>query len=264
MVFKMFQVDAFADNLFYGNPAAVVILEEKIDEGLMQSIAMENNLSETAFVNINDDPINIRWFTPVTEVKLCGHATLAAAKVLFETYPEFTADEILFQSKSGILRAYQKAAHIFLDFPADWRLECVDKTDAFEAALGQRPICAFRGKDDYLVIFDTQSMIERIQPNFLRLADFDSRGVVVSAAGDEFDFVSRCFFPKMGVNEDPVTGSAHTMLIPYWSANTNKMKFVARQLSALGGTLYCHLKNDRLFIGGASRIFFDGTIYCDS
>ena len=135
MQLKMFQVDAFADKLFFGNPAAVVILEQEIDQQLMQSIAAENNLSETAFVNINKSPINIRWFTPVAEVRLCGHATLAAARVLFENYPESTADDIAFQSKSGFLKAFQKAGHIYLDFPADRWLESVDKNEAFERAL---------------------------------------------------------------------------------------------------------------------------------
>ena len=264
MQLKMFQVDAFADKLFFGNPAAVVILEQEIDQQLMQSIAAENNLSETAFVNINQSPINIRWFTPVAEVRLCGHATLAAARVLFENYPESTANDIAFQSKSGFLKAFQKAGRIYLDFPADRRLESVDKNEAFERALGERPICAFKGKDDYLVIYEAQSQIERIQPKFAQIANFDSRGVVISAAGEDFDFVSRCFFPKMGVNEDPVTGSAHTMLTPYWTTLTNKTELTARQLSARGGTLHCYCKDDRVFIGGASRIFFDGTIYCEN
>jgi PhzF family phenazine biosynthesis protein len=264
MQLKMFQVDAFADKLFFGNPAAVVILEQEIDQQLMQSIAAENNLSETAFVNINKSPINIRWFTPVAEVRLCGHATLAAARVLFENYPESTADDIAFQSKSGFLKAFQKAGHIYLDFPADRRLESVDKNEAFERALGERPMCAFKGKDDYLVIYESQSQIERIKPKFTQIANFDSRGVVISAAGEDFDFVSRCFFPKMGVNEDPVTGSAHTMLTPYWATLTNKTELTARQLSARGGTLNCYCKDDRVFIGGASRIFFDGTIYCEN
>ena len=264
MQFKMFQVDAFADKLFFGNPAAVVILHEEIDHHLMQAIAMENNLSETAFVNINQSPINIRWFTPLAEVRLCGHATLAAARVLFENHLRPPSESILFQSKSGLLKAYRKSAHIFLDFPADRQLNRGDKSDAFEIALGERPSCVFKGKDDYLVIYDAQAQIESIRPNFPQLADFDGRGVVVSALGEEFDFVSRCFFPKMGVDEDPVTGSAHTMLTPYWSGQTNKTKFLARQLSARGGTLYCHSETDRVLIGGNSRIFFEGTIYCDN
>ena len=259
MQLRMFQVDAFATKLFSGNPAAVVILESDIDENLMQSIAAENNLSETAFVNIIRNPIGIRWFTPTTEVELCGHATLATAKILFGNYPHVVGDEIVFQSKRGALKVFQSEDLTVLDFPAN--KPKVLKIDlAFEKALGDEPVSLLRGRDDYLVVFDNQSQIEEIKPNFQDLAKLNARGVVISAPGHKVDFVSRCFYPQTGINEDPVTGSAHTMLIPYWAEEMNKNKFVAHQLSSRGGELQCSLNGDRVLIAGHSVVFLEGTI----
>jgi len=259
MEFKMYQVDAFASKLFSGNPAAVVILESPLSEDLMQSIALENNLSETAFININESPIPIRWFTPTLEVDLCGHATMASAKIIFEHFPDIAGSEISFSSKSGILKVSKNAENICLNFPVDDPEP--QKMDAFFAeALGESPIEILRGTDDFLAVFNTEQQIQAMKPDFTKLAKINSRGVVISAPGNDVDFVSRCFFPQTGVDEDPVTGSAHTMLIPYWAKQLDKIQFKAHQLSARGGVLDCNLINDRVLISGKSVIYFEGMI----
>ena len=259
MRLKMYQVDAFASTLFSGNPAAVVILESVISDNLMQSIASENNLSETAFVNINESPISIRWFTPTLEINLCGHATLASAKVLFEHFPNLVGNEIAFNSKSGTLKVIKQKETICLNFPADNPL--LQEMDAiFSEALGELPSQLLKGKDDYLAVFSTEEQIRSIRPNFEKLSTINSRGVVISAPGNDVDFVSRCFYPQTGVNEDPVTGSAHTMLIPYWASQLNKNELLAQQVSERGGLLDCKLGEDRVYISGRSIIYFDGFI----
>ena len=259
MELKMYQVDAFASKLFSGNPAAVVILESPLSEDLMQSIALENNLSETAFININESPIPIRWFTPTLEVNLCGHATMASAKILFEHFPNIVGNEIAFSSKSGILSVSKNADDICLNFPADDPEPHTIDT-LFAEALGESPIEILRGKDDFLAVFQTEQQIQAMNPDFQELSKINSRGVVISAPGNEVDFVSRCFFPQTGVNEDPVTGSAHTMLIPYWAKKLDKTELKAYQLSDRGGVLDCKLENDRVLISGKSIIYFEGMI----
>ena len=259
MEFKMYQVDAFASKLFSGNPAAVVILESPLSKDLMQSIALENNLSETAFININESPIPIRWFTPTLEVDLCGHATMASAKILFEHFPGIAGSEISFSSKSGILKVSKNAEDICLNFPAD-DPEPQEMDAFFAEALGESPIEILRGTDDFLAVFNTEQQIQAMKPDFTKLAKINSRGVVISAPGNDVDFVSRCFFPQTGVDEDPVTGSAHTMLIPYWAKQLDKIQFKAHQLSARGGVLDCNLINDRVLISGKSVIYFEGMI----
>jgi PhzF family phenazine biosynthesis protein len=259
MEFKMYQVDAFASKLFSGNPAAVVILESPLSEDLMQSIALENNLSETAFININESPIPIRWFTPTLEVDLCGHATMASAKILFDYFPDIAGSEISFSSKSGILNVTKNAEDICLNFPAD-DPERQEMDALFAEALGKSPIEILRGTDDFLAVFETEQQIQAMNPDFTKLAKINSRGVVISAPGNDVDFVSRCFFPQTGIDEDPVTGSAHTMLIPYWAKQLDKIEFKAHQLSARGGALDCKLINDRVLISGKSVIYFEGMI----
>jgi len=259
MKLKMYQVDAFTDKLFTGNPAAIVILESSLDDEKMQSISFENNLSETAFVSINESPIYIRWFTPSIEVDLCGHATLASARILFEHYPELAGKEINFDSKSGILKVTKNKDDLCLNFPAD-KPVLLDSDPLFEEILGAEPLQLLRGKDDYLAIFESQKQIESIKPDFYMLSKLDSRGLVISAPGDKVDFVSRCFYPEAGIEEDPVTGSAHTMLTPYWAKELNKNQLEADQLSKRGGKLNCILADDRVFISGKSVIYFDGII----
>ena len=259
MKLKMYQVDAFADKLFSGNPAAVVILESPLKDEVMQSIAEENNLSETAFVSIHESPASIRWFTPSIEVDLCGHATLASARILFDYYPDLVGEEINLHSKSGVLKITQVEGGLCLNFPSD--LPVTIKSDPlFLEILSIEPLVLLRGKDDYLAVFKNQKQIENMQPNFSLLKKVDGRGLVISAPGDEVDFVSRCFYPEAGIEEDPVTGSAHTMLTPYWANQLNKDELEAHQLSKRGGRLNCRLANDRVYISGSSVIFFEGAI----
>jgi PhzF family phenazine biosynthesis protein len=259
MKLKMYQVDAFTDKLFSGNPAAVVILESPLKDDVMQSIAAENNLSETAFVSIHESPVSIRWFTPSIEVDLCGHATLASARILFDYYPSLAGDEINFDSKSGTLKVTKFNERLCLNFPADQPV-VTELDPLFIEILTIKPLRLLRGKDDYLAIFDNQIQIEDIQPKFSFLKKINARGLVVSAPGNEVDFVSRCFYPEAGIEEDPVTGSAHTMLTPYWAKQFDKEDLEAHQLSKRGGKLNCRLASDRVFISGDSIIYFEGTI----
>ena len=259
MKLKMYQVDAFANKLFSGNPAAVVILESPLKDDVMQLIAAENNLSETAFVSINESRFSIRWFTPSIEVDLCGHATLASARILFEYYPTLAGKEINFDSKSGNLKVTKDGRGLCLNFPADYPIE-VESNSLFFEILGIEPLKLLRGKDDYLAVFRNQQQVEEIQPKFYLLKKLDARGLVISAPGDEVDFVSRCFYPEAGIEEDPVTGSAHTMLTPYWATQLNKNELDAHQLSKRGGKLNCSLANERVLISGDSVIYFEGTI----
>ncbi len=259
MKIKMFQVDAFTDRVFGGNPAAVCIIEDWLDEILMQQIAGENNLSETAFAVKSDDHYEIRWFTPTSEVDLCGHATLAATHVLFQHY-HVPGDQIRFRSmKMGDLAVRRKGEYLTLDFPAD-PVEQVKITQALIDAMGKAPVESYRGRTDYLLIYDTQADIEEISPNFSQLAEIDSRGVIVSAPGKETDVVSRFFAPGLGINEDPVTGSAHTTLTPYWSERLGKRELTARQLSSRKGELFCLLRGDRVHIRGKAVTYLAGEI----
>ncbi len=260
MRLPIYQVDAFTSKLFAGNPAAVIPVEQDLTEEVMQSIANENNLSETAFVNISKKPFTIRWFTPATEVDLCGHATLASAKVLFEKHLDDSVTNITFESKSGELIATKKDDLIYLDFPAD-SLEEIAETSFIFDLLGAHPKAVFKGRDDYLAIFQTEKNIRELRPNFIEISKINSRGLIASASGDNVDFVSRCFFPQTGVDEDPVTGSAHTTMIPYWSEVLSKDILLAHQLSERGGVLYCQNKEDRVMIGGESLIYLSGEIY---
>ena len=216
-------------------------------------------IRKTAFININESPIPIRWFTPTLEVDLCGHATMASAKILFEHFPDIAGSEISFSSKSGILKVSKNAEDICLNFPAD-DPELQEMDALFAEALGKSPIEILRGTDDFLAVFETEQQIQTMNPDFTKLAKINSRGVVISAPGNDVDFVSRCFFPQTGVDEDPVTGSAHTMLIPYWAKQLDKIEFKAHQLSARGGALDCKLINNRVLISGKSVIYFEGMI----
>ena len=193
------------------------------------------------------------------EVDLCGHATMASAKILFEHFPDIAGSEISFSSKSGILKVSKNAEDICLNFPAD-DPEPQEMDALFAEALGKSPIEILRGTDDFLAVFETEQQIQTMNPDFTKLAKINSRGVVISAPGNDVDFVSRCFFPQTGVDEDPVTGSAHTMLIPYWAKQLDKIEFKAHQLSARGGALDCKLINNRVLISGKSVIYFEGMI----
>lgn len=256
---KLYQVDAFTKELFSGNPAAVCPLEEWLPHETMQNIAAENNLAETAFFIPNGNHFELRWFTPNSEVELCGHATLATAHVLWK-HLNYQGNEIRFKTRfSGDLSVSRKGKLLTLDFPQD-DIQETDIPAALIPALGGAiPEDLFKGKTDYLLIFENQEEIEKIQPNFQKIAEIEARGVIVSARGNEVDFVSRFFAPRVGVPEDPVTGSAHTSLTPYWSKILGKTEnLTARQLSKRGGNLVCSLKNNRVLISGEAKTYLIG------
>ena len=260
MKLKIFQIDAFTDKKYSGNPAAVCILNEWISDELMQNIAGENNLAETSFAVKKDNVFEIRWFTPATEVDLCGHATLATAYVLFEHYSVETNKIEFYSPHSGVLTVEkEKNEYLTLDFPTD-NLEETQPSEKLIEALGKNPDKTLKGKTDYLLIYSSQKEIEEIEPDFTTLAKLDGRGIIVSAKGNEVDFVSRFFAPQSGINEDPVTGSAHTSLIPYWSKELNKTKLTAKQLSKRGGNLLCEYLGDRVKISGKAVLYMIGEI----
>ena len=256
---KIYQVDAFAEKIFTGNPAAVCPLERWPDDELLQNIAMENNLSETAFYVKSGDQYNIRWFTPTVEVDLCGHATLAAAWVLFN-YEDHEGDQITFFSAlSGILKVRREGDRLTLNFPAD-KVVKVSATQEVSGCFNTKPAEVFRGQSDLLLVFDNEDDIVALEPEMAELSGIDARGVIVTAKGSEVDFVSRFFAPQVGVDEDPVTGSAHTTLTPFWSGRLNKTELTARQLSKRGGELLCRNLGDRVEISGSAVLYMKGEI----
>jgi len=258
MKLPIYQADAFASGLFKGNPAAVVPLNEWLSDEMLQQIAAENNLSETAFFIPQGDHFHIRWFTPMTEVDLCGHATLATAHVLFNEL-NFRDKQVEFESKSGILTVKKVEDKLQLNFPADF-VKLEEKNPEFLKALGVQPIAEFKGRTKHLMLFDSEESIRNMKPNFHLLKQTNARGIIVTAKGNKVDFVSRFFAPKVGIDEDPVTGSAHTLLVPFWSAKLNKMELTALQLSARGGQLWCTLSGDRVLIAGKAVTYLRGEI----
>lgn len=259
---KIYQVDAFVNGPFSGNPAAVCPLESWLPDATMQSIASENNLSETAFFVPKDGAYELRWFTPTIEVDLCGHATLATAYVLFnhEGHP---GDEIHFySSRSGSLSVTKSGDLLTLNFPVD-KLTELPLSKELYAGMNHTPFRAIKGATDLILVYDNEGEIQSLTPDFAQVAKIPVRGVIVTAPGTKVDFVSRFFGPNAGVNEDPVTGSAHTSLTPYWASELGKTDLTASQLSARGGTLYCTLLGDRVAITGRARLFLIGEIYLD-
>lgn len=246
---RQYQVDAFATRAFAGNPAAVCPLASWPEDSLMQAIAEENNLSETAFFVPSAKGFRLRWFTPVREVDLCGHATLAAAHVLFEIlgYPNPT---IVFETLSGELTVRRRGGLLEMDFPAQPPLAC-PAPEALVEGLGQRPLEVLAA-DDYIAVFDSEDAVRAITPDHALLGRLDRRGVIVTAAGSDVDFVSRFFAPKYGIPEDPVTGSAHCELAPYWAKRLGKNSLAARQVSRRGGDLLCEVKSDRVLLSGSA------------
>ena len=260
MNLTLYQVDAFTDQTFGGNPAAICPLTEWLPDELMQKIALENNLSETAFIVPEGRHYHIRWFTPAIEVDLCGHATLAAAHIFF-TALNFDKEEIVFNSRSGLLTVKKGDSHYIMDFPAD-EIQAVSTPQEIVQGIGVQPIATFRGKDDYMVVLENQKSIATLKPNFAKLAELKAaRGVIATAQGEEVDFVSRCFFPNAGINEDPVTGSAHTTMIPYWSKKLSKKHLVAQQISSRGGIIFGTYKGKRVNIGGNAITYLKGSIF---
>lgn len=258
MKLPIYQVDAFTGHLFSGNPAAVVFPGSELSPEIMQAIASENNLSETAFVVTVGEDYQIRWFTPAVEVDLCGHATLAAAHVIFR-HLNYSRSTVSFFSKSGPLSVRKDGEILYLDFPVD-SIEAVAPPKSLLNGLGAQPTEVYKGRDDYLAIFDNEEIIWSLAPDMAQLSKVPSRGVIVSAPGREVDFVSRFFAPQAGIPEDPVTGSSHTTLTPYWSGKLAKKHLRARQISKRGGELVCKDIGSRIEIGGRAVTYLVGEI----
>ena len=274
---RIYQLDAFADQLFAGNPAAVIPLDDWLTDEQMQRIAAENNLAETAFYVKREEEghYHIRWFTPTIEVDLCGHATLATGYVVFFLEDQASGkeqpDQIFFESRSGTLKVCRgHNGWLTLDFPVDVVQKATLQPPALIASLKEKPIAVFKGKTDYMLIYETQEQIEALDPDFREMSTVPARGVIVTAPGrptdpEPVDFVSRFFGPQTGIDEDPVTGSAHTTLMPYWAERLDRQELTARQLSPRGGYLRCKLTGDgtkpaRVDISGQVQLYLTGEI----
>lgn len=257
MKLDIYQIDAFSQRVFSGNAAAVCPLATWLDDETMQAIAMENNLSETAFFVSNPNGYALRWFTPNCEVDLCGHATLAAAFVI-NRYVEPGQKLVRFSTRSGTLSVEVSGQLLTMDFPVDVP-QPVETDSRWSDALGAAPIETYVA-DYYLAVFASQQEIASVQPNARAISEFDRPGVIVTAPGNDVDFVSRFFAPKVGILEDPVTGSAHCILTPYWARRLEKNKLLARQVSTRGGDLICELRGDRVSIAGYAVEYMNGTI----
>ena len=257
MNLEIYYVDAFSNNIFGGNPAAVIFTNLS-DDDLMQNIAAENNLSETAFINISENENTIRWFSPTKEVDLCGHATLASAFVYFN-YINTEKDTIEFKSNGGTLIVNKKDNILELDFPKDTFIK-TNHEDVVCDAIGLKPTETFKGQINLMAVYENEEEILNLQPDFKKVIDLTGQGLIVTAPGLHHDFVSRYFCPKYGINEDPVTGSAHTTLIPYWSDKLGSKKLLAKQVSTRGGELFCENKDERVLIGGNAVLYMKGNI----
>jgi PhzF family phenazine biosynthesis protein len=260
MKMKLFQVDAFASRIFSGNPAAICPLDKWLDDETLQNIAMENNLAETGYFVRNGKQFDIRWFTPTVEVDLCGHATLAAAHVIFN-HLNFAESRIEFMShRSGPLSVFKNNEFLTLDFPTD-TVEQVPLTQELKTPFNNVPKEAYRGKTDYMLVFNSEEKIISLSPDMKAVNEIpECRGVIVTAPGNDVDFVSRFFAPQSGIDEDPVTGSAHTTLIPYWSKVLGKTEMTAMQLSNRKGFLKCKHLAERVHISGQAKTYLVGEI----
>ena len=258
MDIPFYQVDAFARRLFTGNPAAVCPLNQWLDDATLQNIAMENNLAETAFFVREAEGYRLRWFTPVVEMDLCGHATVASAWVLMNKV-EHGLNEVMFQSRSGPLGVRREGSLYALDFPSR-PPERIEKRHDLIEALGAEPDELWQSRD-LMAVFSDEQHVRALAPDMTKIAALDSHAVIVTACGREADFVSRFFAPALGVPEDPVTGSAHCNLIPYWASVLGKTTLVAHQLSKRGGELFCELRGDRVKIAGEACLFVSGHIH---
>jgi PhzF family phenazine biosynthesis protein len=255
---KRYQVDAFTTNIFSGNPAAVCPLDKWLPDHVMQNIAMENNLSETAFYVKESDGYKIRWFTPTTEVDLCGHATLATAFVMFN-YENVKGTSISFKSKSGPIGVTRSYDLLTLDFPADSIVK-VALTDELKSCFKENITEVYKGRLELLFVFENEEMVRNCKPDFEKILTICGGSAIITAKGSKVDFVSRCFAPGWGIDEDPVTGSSHTTLTKYWSSKINKNEFHAEQASKRGGKLICKPEGNRVKISGHAKLFSVGTI----
>lgn len=257
MKIRQYQVDAFAGRVFEGNPAAVCPLDRWLEDEVLQAIAEENNLSETAFFVPIKKGFHLRWFTPVTEVDLCGHATLASAHVIFNILGN-PGRSVSFDTRSGELTVDRNGELLEMNFPAVRPLPCNPPGRLIDG-LGRRSKEVLSA-DDYIAVFDSEADIRAIAPDFAKLNELDLRGVIVTAPGAEVDFVSRFFAPKYGIPEDPVTGSAHYELTPYWSSKLGKESLDARQLSRRGGDIHCEARGERVVLSGRAVTFMEAEI----
>lgn len=258
MKIPYYQIDAFTSSVFSGNPAGVCLLDEWPEDAILQSIAAENNLSETAFLVKEGDEYGLRWFSPEIEVDLCGHATLASAFVLFE-YVDSSKDRICFNSQSGLLTVTRSDNLLVMDFPARPAKVC-HTPEILTKALGFTPTETHFSVRDCMAVFETEEQVRQLQPDMQALCKLDSLGIIVTAPGKKSDFVSRFFAPRAGVPEDPVTGSAHSTLVPYWSERLKKTTLHTFQISKRGGELYCQDHGDRVQIAGKAVMYLQGTI----
>lgn len=261
MKLSMYIIDAFTDEKFGGNPAGVLPLQSWLPKETMQKIAMENNQAETAFFVPEGDDFSIKWFSPSVEIDLCGHATLSAAHVLF-THLGYNKDKITFHSNSGPLHVWKTNGMLTLDFPADFFLE-VPAPDKLLKALSFPPKEIYIGKTDYLAVYDYEEQVRRMDPDFALLNEVRARGVIVTAKGNDIDFVYRFFAPQAGINEDPATGSAQTTLMQYWSKHLNKTQLNSLQLSKRIGKFSSVIKGDRVEISGSAITYLSGEILLD-
>ena len=255
-----FEIHSFTDKIFNGNPAGVCPLNEWIDDALMQRIAAENNLSETAFFTPNDDHYELRWFTPTIEVDLCGHATLASAYVVFE-HLGYEGDAVSFQTRSGALNVWKDGDFLIMDFPSR-PAENIEVPGKLEEGLGIK-IGSVSKARDYLVVLESEKDVRDLRPDFSTLNEIDCEGIIVTAPGDEVDFVSRFFAPRMGIDEDPVTGAAHSTLTPFWADRLGKRELRAKQISTRGGDLWCKQMDDRVHIAGKAALYVKGFLNID-
>ncbi len=257
MKLPYYEVSAFTTNPFGGNPAGVCLLEAWLPDTILQGIAANNNLAETAFLVPRGDDFELRWFTPIVEMDLCGHATLAAASVLFNER-SLRGAEVGFHSRSGLLKVSRDNDLLTLDFPSRPPASGA-VTEALIRGLGARPKEVFKARD-YLAVFASEAEVRALNPDFATLKTLDCLGIIATAPGNDCDFVSRFFAPGAGVDEDPVTGSAHCTLIPFWAGRLGKTKFFARQVSQRRGDLFCELVGDRVRIGGRATLYLRGEI----
>lgn len=254
----LYQIDAFTDQLFGGNPAAVVPLDSWPSDQLMQSIAAENNLAETAFVVAEGEDFRIRWFTPGVEVDLCGHATLATAYVMYQELA-YKHDQIRFQSRSGLLTVKRESEWLTMDFPTD-HFHAVEISEAIKNCTNAVILEAYRGARDFMLVLENQDALSNSSFNQTAILQLGHCGLIVTAPGDDVDFVSRFFAPAYAIPEDPVTGSSHCTLTPYWAKRLGKNNLTARQLSSRGGYLQCQLNDDRVGISGKAVMYMKGKL----
>ena len=255
---KIYFVDTFTEKTFSGNAAGVVFHKGEIDGNTMQNIAFENNLSETAFINTAKEN-EIKFYSPTIEVDLCGHATLASAFIFFN-FIDKKATDTIFKSNRGELKVTKKEDSLVMSLPKDYPRK-IDDIEKISDALNCQVIEVFRGIDDFLAIVKDESIVEKINPNIEKIAELDSRGLIVSAKGETTDFTSRVFGPNVGVDEDPVTGSAHALLATYWGDVLNLQKMKARQASKRGGELICEVLENNVEITGKAKLYLQGEIY---